>query len=1213
MVMFPIPKKKIIKENISKREIKHLYDDLNLTLNDFNTIFSNTIKGNLIGTEKIDGYNCKFTFRNDSLRIARNKTEIESGGLTESQLMSREFAGGEEVKKIFIEAFYAVEDFFYTIPKDKTDILFENDNILWLNCEIVSKNQNNLLSYDKNSVIFHQTGWGFSKKGSSEFENVENSSDIYAIFLDFFENSKDKEFGKGFQILSMPIMKIESIEKWKVEKVSELFEQIWSKNGLSKNDPLKKLDENSQRQIKLLINQFSDAVLSRIKGILTKNNTVEESKTREKLKKAYKAAKKYNGEDSDKVKQLVSSFDEQIPNIETLRMTTEGFVFNYSGTLYKITGQYSISNQIYSLYKSGRGKIPPLSGLQELGSVDKGFYNRVSNKGAHSVDAGSENLDGRRIYIFPGSFKPPHKGHFNIVKNLLESNFKNKIDKFIVLISQKERTSKSGDIVVDHNQSKQIWDIFASYLDIEVRVSDHSTPIKDVYDIIKKESEQNDRFHVIKSNKEGQEDKRFSGLQSFVEKENLNVKIEFIDADETPSVSSSFVREAISSSDMDKVVDFMPDELSEEDKRSIIAIFDARSKKKEKYNIFHESKQFPKKFIKEIHSRESSYTIKPIKIPRFINSSFKDAQEITDFMGIELNVEDFSKLVNALIEYIEDNDIQEIENIISKDFSEFRERFGDKKQIISKLSYIKNNFETKEYDLLYSNDPATIKQFFLDADEIYLLSDDINDQEILRSNFVAKVIIKDGEVKDCSGYLCDFILKEFNLEYQPSNSEQWLSKYDSDNKKFKIVKYSDKEFPVVELTFSINENIDSNDLYQFVTNKIKRCNLKILESLSDIIEFSNGIDLFLTLRVDILSSDNFKNFEELRKRVGKLERYFEKNIESQTLKEYEFKKDYEIEQTDKSIVLKDVDIKIINFIEGFVFLERLKDYNNTPISKTMQDCRITIERIKYKKIELPLKEFIKKYIKNDAIYSSALVDLRIESNSLSIDKCVDVLKENSSLIKLSTQSFVNKEIKKMFMLSLKHNNHELGSSTIEELENIYSNQDDESVFLDSKINEESNAQKVSDSDNIAKKILKHNLRNLDKKLGTTSLENNGDIEIYTTRDDKKSLENIVDYIRNVEKFEWNKNFFSKTDIYNQELGNNELFNKIEKNVSYYKNIFENLLLLKTGDMYIRKHNNKFVVMVNSKPIIILNSQGERIKGLLVPDTINFTDINKITI
>lgn len=83
--------------------------------------------------------------------------------------------------------------------------------------------------------------------------------------------------------------------------------------------------------------------------------------------------------------------------------------------------------------------------------------------------------DKSTIALFPGAFKPPHKGHLEVVEQLLD-----KADQVVVLISPKTRDGVTAD------ESAQIWDLYKTIIngDVEVKISEES-PIREVYNVVK--------------------------------------------------------------------------------------------------------------------------------------------------------------------------------------------------------------------------------------------------------------------------------------------------------------------------------------------------------------------------------------------------------------------------------------------------------------------------------------------------------------------------------------------------------------------------------------------------------------------------------------------------------------------------------------------------------------------------------------------------------
>lgn len=78
------------------------------------------------------------------------------------------------------------------------------------------------------------------------------------------------------------------------------------------------------------------------------------------------------------------------------------------------------------------------------------------------------------IALFPGAFKPPHKGHFNVVKQLLQ-----RADQVVILISPKTREGVTAD------ESVAVWNLYKTKLDgsVEIKISEMS-PVKETYNVV---------------------------------------------------------------------------------------------------------------------------------------------------------------------------------------------------------------------------------------------------------------------------------------------------------------------------------------------------------------------------------------------------------------------------------------------------------------------------------------------------------------------------------------------------------------------------------------------------------------------------------------------------------------------------------------------------------------------------------------------------------
>ena len=166
----------------------------------------------------------------------------------------------------------------------------------------------------------------------------------------------------------------------------------------------------------------------------------------------------------------------------------------------------------------------------------------------------SEDENAETVALYPGGYKPPTKGHYHSFDYILQD-----ADKGVIFIGKKERDGITAE------QSKQIWEIYAKYLNkpIEVIISD-VTPVKSVYDY----ADNNKGVNIIVGAGDKDDDvKRYEYFEKNIEKYPL-VRVVKIPM-QAEGISGTMTRELITS-DIDKAIEyFTPEVLSTEDKANI--------------------------------------------------------------------------------------------------------------------------------------------------------------------------------------------------------------------------------------------------------------------------------------------------------------------------------------------------------------------------------------------------------------------------------------------------------------------------------------------------------------------------------------------------------------------------------------------------------------------------------------------------------------------
>ena len=153
--------------------------------------------------------------------------------------------------------------------------------------------------------------------------------------------------------------------------------------------------------------------------------------------------------------------------------------------------------------------------------------------------------DKQTIALFPGAFKPPHKGHFEVVKQLLD-----KADEVVVLVSPKTREG------IDADESVKVWELYKTILDgnVEIRLTEES-PIREVYNVVKNNPDTN---FILAAGKG--EIERFKSALQFP-------NVEVFDAGQLAGegVNATGLRKALSANNATEIQQYIPAGIKVED------------------------------------------------------------------------------------------------------------------------------------------------------------------------------------------------------------------------------------------------------------------------------------------------------------------------------------------------------------------------------------------------------------------------------------------------------------------------------------------------------------------------------------------------------------------------------------------------------------------------------------------------------------------------
>jgi nicotinamide mononucleotide adenylyltransferase len=224
----------------------HLYDNPELTFGQIKDIFQKAATGQLVGTEKADGINLfiSFSVRDGRARAARNKGNIEKGGLTVEEL-AQKYEGRGDIKEAFVDAFSAFEAAAKSLPIDTQIDIFGPDANIYYNSEIQDPRSTNVIKYDTKTLNIHRVGHMEIDKALGQATQEKDLSKQFSI-LEKVLTQKQNELNKQalatnpeYRIQTNAIIKLKELSDKKPLKIAITeINKLQSNNGLTDNDSI---------------------------------------------------------------------------------------------------------------------------------------------------------------------------------------------------------------------------------------------------------------------------------------------------------------------------------------------------------------------------------------------------------------------------------------------------------------------------------------------------------------------------------------------------------------------------------------------------------------------------------------------------------------------------------------------------------------------------------------------------------------------------------------------------------------------------------------------------------------------------------------------------------------------------------------------------------------------------------------------------------------
>tara|TARA_R110001592_G_scaffold50400_2_gene155951 strand:+ start:396 stop:2435 length:2040 start_codon:yes stop_codon:yes gene_type:complete len=597
--------------------MNHLYDNPDLTFRKMKEIFQAASNGELKGTEKTDGQNLQLSYdiQTSTARAARNKGNIKDGGMDAAGLAAK-FGGRGALETAFTEAFAAFEETVGNLSIEEREEIFGPNTNVYYNAEVQDPRAANLINYDLPTLTIHRVGHNEYDRetGQATDRDVSKNARKLAAALDRVQG--EREEGRFFvqmnairrlEALSddaaanLAIARLEKVisdegisdnqtvgeyvvsrvERMVDEKVLlpdlvkiELMKRIFKEEGANIRNVLKMVSKDDAGTIAAIrelvdgagklkflaiapvediVHDFSVEMLKGLHSAFILDNEAEVVRLRAETQKAIQAIET---SDSEEAMEILAKQMGKLKDVEGVSTAAEGFVFDYDDVTYKFTGNFAPMNQLLGLFKYGRGNVPPLQKLDE--------------EEVEIVDAQ------RTVALVPGAFKPPHKGHLEMVQHYAEM-----ADRVVIMVSPLARKTPSGK-QVGFEASKAIWDIYlrdAGLVDkVDVIRAPVNSPVLATYQFVENKDDSpelaqpGDRVIPGCSTKGGDEDRFKANFEKYA-REGVQIvdPLECAFVASGDALSASDFRAAIDASSMD-LERFVPDGTNPQEVLSVLGV-----------------------------------------------------------------------------------------------------------------------------------------------------------------------------------------------------------------------------------------------------------------------------------------------------------------------------------------------------------------------------------------------------------------------------------------------------------------------------------------------------------------------------------------------------------------------------------------------------------------------------------------------------------------
>jgi len=223
--------------------MSHIYDNPSMTFGQLKDIMTKASAGQLENvTEKTDGQNLfvSYNVQDGTVRAARNKTNLKSGGMN-AQELAEKFGGRGALTDAFVNAFKAFEIAVNQFSDEEKLELFGPDTNIFYNAEVMDPANANVINYDTKTFLIHRAGHAeFDRETGKPVSSEEGFSEQKAATLQAaLEKAQDQMEDSGFKVQVNAIRQLEALgDDEALQHALKGVDRVMSKSGLNDDDTI---------------------------------------------------------------------------------------------------------------------------------------------------------------------------------------------------------------------------------------------------------------------------------------------------------------------------------------------------------------------------------------------------------------------------------------------------------------------------------------------------------------------------------------------------------------------------------------------------------------------------------------------------------------------------------------------------------------------------------------------------------------------------------------------------------------------------------------------------------------------------------------------------------------------------------------------------------------------------------------------------------------